>query len=321
VGLDIVKANVHKLKGTLTLGSQPGRGTTFTIRLPTTLAIMRALLVRAGQQTLAIPLSAVTQIFRLEEGEAERIGQEPVVRLGGRVYPRVALAKALNFKQATEDTVRRPPVLILNVEDRQVALVVDQLLGGRELVLKGLGSHVRQLHGIMGATLMGDGRVVLIVNPSDLLREPARKAVARSPLSQPAASPNAALTVMIVDDSPSVRRVVSNLIKNTGWKPMTAKDGLDALEVLHRAEKPPDIILLDIEMPRMDGYELLATLKGQEAYRRLPVIFITSRAGDKHRRKAMDLGASGYVVKPYQDAVLLKTIRELVRESSQAALV
>jgi chemosensory pili system protein ChpA (sensor histidine kinase/response regulator) len=321
VGLDIVKATVHKLKGTLTLGSQPGRGTTFTIRLPTTLAVMRALLVRAGQQTLAIPLGAVTQIFRPEDGGGDRIGQEPVVRLGGRVYPRVALAKVLNFKQAAEDAVRRPPVLILNVEDQQIALVVDQLLGGRELVLKNLGNHVRQLPGIMGATLTGDGRVVLIVNPADLLREPARKAAARSPLSLAAARPDAPLTVMVVDDSPSVRRVVSNLIKNTGWKSLTAKDGLDALEVLHRAEKPPDMILLDIEMPRMDGYELLATLKGQEAYRRIPVIFITSRAGEKHRRKAMDLGASGYVVKPYQDAALLKTIRELVRESSQAVLV
>src|SRR5262249_23501435 len=310
---------VHKLKGTLTLKSQPGRGTTFTIRLPTTLAIMRALLVRAGQQTLAIPLSAVTQIFRFEEEESAQIGREPVIRLGGRAYPRISLIKALNFKQAAEDSVRRPPVLILNVEDKQVALVVDQLLGGRELVLKNLGSHIRQLHGIMGATLMGDGRVVLIVNPADLLREPARKAVARGPL-QPVTHTDTSLTVMIVDDSPSVRRVVSNLIKNTGWKPVTAKDGLDALDVLHRADKVPNIILLDIEMPRMDGYELLATLKGQDTYRRIPVVFITSRAGEKHRRKAMELGAAGYVVKPYQDAALLRVIRELVRESSQAVL-
>jgi CheY-like chemotaxis protein len=123
---------------------------------------------------------------------------------------------------------------------------------------------------------------------------------------------------MVVDDSPSVRRVVSNLLKNAGWRPLAAKDGLEALELLHRASVIPDLVLLDIEMPRMDGYELLTSLRNQEAFRDIPVVMVTSRAGDKHRRKAMDLGATGYVIKPYQDELLLETIRHLVRESRQA---
>ena len=125
--------------------------------------------------------------------------------------------------------------------------------------------------------------------------------------------------VMVVDDSPSVRRVVTNLIKNAGWSAVPAKDGLEALETLQRATSLPDLILLDIEMPRMDGYELLSTLRGQEAFRELPVVMVTSRAGDKHRRKALDLGATGYVVKPYQDEALLKLIRELVARRPQQA--
>jgi CheY-like chemotaxis protein len=132
------------------------------------------------------------------------------------------------------------------------------------------------------------------------------------------ARPGESLSVLIVDDSPSVRRVVANLIKNAGWQSMTAKDGLEALELLHRSSSP-DLVLLDIEMPRMDGFELLSTLRSQEEYQRLPVIMVTSRAGEKHRKKAMDLGATGYVIKPYQDEALLKLIRQLVQQSRQVA--
>jgi chemosensory pili system protein ChpA (sensor histidine kinase/response regulator) len=322
VGLDIVKSNVHKLKGTLTLTSQPGEGATFTIRLPLTLAITRALLVKAHGQTFAIPLSVVTQILRLEQADREQVGQEPVLRVNGRVYPRIELGKAMNLKQPADETVTRQPVLLLNLGDRQVALVVDRLLGGREIVIKNLGTHVRQLHGITGATLMGDGTVVLIVNPAELVREPVRaRPTPRMSAAAPARPTHRALTVLVVDDSPSVRRVVSNLIKSAGWTPVAAKDGLEALELLHHATTPPDLILLDVEMPRMDGYELLATLKRQGGYQQIPVVMVTSRAGEKHRRKALDLGASGYVVKPYQDEELLQTIRELVRESQPVAAV
>jgi CheY-like chemotaxis protein len=170
---------------------------------------------------------------------------------------------------------------------------------------------------------MGDGSVVLILNPADLLREPVR---ARQRDRAPTAAATAAapsrmkesLTVMVVDDSPSVRRVVSNLLKNAGWQPVAAKDGLEALEILHRSGSLPDLVMLDIEMPRMDGYELLSTLRAQEAYKHLPVLMVTSRAGEKHRRKALDLGASGFLVKPYQDEALLNQIRQLVRAASEA---
>ncbi|NIV31283.1 MAG: response regulator, partial [Anaerolineae bacterium] len=122
-------------------------------------------------------------------------------------------------------------------------------------------------------------------------------------------------TVMVVDDSVSVRRVVSNLIKSAGWQPMAAKDGLEALEIMQHSAQTPDLILVDIEMPRMDGYELMATLRAQEAYRNIPLVILTSRAGEKHHRKALELGASEYIVKPYQDQTLLNIIRQLVRES------
>jgi chemosensory pili system protein ChpA (sensor histidine kinase/response regulator) len=317
VGLDIVKTQVHKLKGSVAVASAPGQGTTFTIRLPMTMAVTRALLVRAHNETFAIPLDAVTQILRLERDEIEQVGQEPVIRAGGKVYPLLRLGEVLNLKQPADETVQRLPVLILNAEGKQVALVVDQLLAGREIVIKTMGNHLRRVHGVTGATLMGDGSVILILNPGDLVSEPAQPASEAWTAARVAAAARETLTVMIVDDSMSVRRVVSNLIQGAGWQPVAARDGLEALEMIHRSGKPPDLILLDIEMPRMDGYEFMTTLKGQEMYRDIPIIILTSRAGEKHRRKALDLGASEYVVKPYQDEVLVGMIRALAQESKR----
>src|SRR5262249_42748138 len=161
------------------------------------------------------------------------------------------------------------------------------------------GTHLRRVSGVTGATLMGDGSVVLIVNPADWGRDaiaaqkvlPKSPAAATAPPQPPAPAPSKpsdAFAVMIIDDSPTVRRILTNLIKSAGWVPQAAKDGQEALEILHRSP-PPDLLLVDVEMPRMDGYELLATLKGSEAYRGIPVVMVTSRAGEKHQQKALDL--------------------------------
>jgi chemosensory pili system protein ChpA (sensor histidine kinase/response regulator) len=174
IGLDVVKARVQRLKGTVEVTSRPGAGTTFTLRLPLVLAVMRALLVKAHGQTFAVPLAALNGIDRLSE---EQANDPTTVRLGDHSYPRIDLGKALELPEAG-DRVSRPPVLLMHADGREVAVVVDHILGGREVVVKNLGSHLRQVHGVSGATLLGDGTVVLIVNPSDLLRPPARR---RSP--------------------------------------------------------------------------------------------------------------------------------------------
>ena len=318
VGLDVVKTNVNKLKGTIKLDSTPGQGTAFTIRLPRTLAVTRALLVKANNETFAIPLSAIAQLLRLEREDFDQVGQESVIRMGGQVYPLLRLGEVLNLRQPVDDTAQRPPVLILDAGGQQVALIVDHILQGREIVIKTLGNHLQHVHGIMGATLMGDGSVILILNPTELVTDPTQKEVL-NPFSTQPPTPTVRQTwsILVVDDSVSVRRVVSNMIKNAGWQPTTARDGLEALEIIQRSAQPPDLILLDIEMPRMDGYELTATLRAQEAYQDIPIVMLTSRAGEKHRRKAFDLGASEYVVKPYQDEILLNLVRRLVQESTR----
>jgi chemosensory pili system protein ChpA (sensor histidine kinase/response regulator) len=313
VGLDIVKAHVQRLKGTLTLEALPGQGTTLTMRLPMTLAVTRALLVKAHHETFALPLDSIRQILRLEDDATEQVGNETVLRVGSEVYPLVALGKVLGLRQPADERVERRPVVVVHTGTRPVALVVDHLLGGREIVIKNLGTHLRRVVGITGATLMGDGSVVLILNPAEMLSQPARPRRPLTTMFSGTGDFQEALSVMVVDDSPSVRRVVSNLMRNAGWKAILAKDGVDALEQLQQTAEPPDLLLLDVEMPRMDGYDLLTALKAQDPLRDLPVVMITSRAGDKHRRKAFELGASAYLVKPYQDEALLDLIRQLTR--------
>ena len=299
-------------------------------------------MVKANGQTFAIPLDVVSKIMRLETSKVERIGKEPVIRLGNKIYPLLMLSRLLNLRQSSDEVSLRPPALLLSIEGKEVVVIVDQLMGGREVVIKTLGNHLRKIHGVMGATLMGDGEVVLILNLAELLRGtvrllPRRTATGnllvgeQSALNEAllpesnllGASPlkpktlSQALTIMMVDDSPSVRRVSSNMIKNCGWIATLAKDGLDALEQLQASETPPDLILLDIEMPRMDGYQFLASVRSLPAYRNLPVVVVSSRSSEKHRQKAFDLGATEYLVKPYQEDNMITLIRRLVGEHHQ----
>jgi chemosensory pili system protein ChpA (sensor histidine kinase/response regulator) len=318
VGLDVVRATVHGLKGHLTVDSRTGEGVTFTIRLPMTLAVMRGLLARAGNQTFAIPVSGVTQVARIAHEDIEIVGQEETARVGEKVYPMVHLGRLLNLAYPVDESVRRRPVLIMNIDDREVAVAVDDTLGAREIVVKNLGNHLRHVHGVTGATLMGDGSVVLILNVPELVRGATRARMDTGPLPPVKQTvTRRALTVMVVDDSPSVRRVVTSLLQNAGWKTVQAKDGLDAFETLPQLPALPDVILLDIEMPRMDGYEFLSTLRKQEAYSHIPVAILTSRAGQKHREKAFELGADEYIVKPYRDEALLDLLLRLARQQRQ----
>ncbi len=310
VGMDIVRDTVQKLRGTITIDSTPNEGTSFTIRLPLTLAVIRALVVRVHGQSFAIPLAAMQQILRLGVDESARMLRDRVVSLNGKLLPVVRLSEALEIPDGPE-TPARLPVLIVRVGETEVALVVDDIVEGREVVIKSLGRHLQRVRGIMGATIFGDGSVVPILNVVDLLGRHEADAVTTHVPAAPVRTQRDTLTVMIVDDSPSVRRVMSNLIKGASWTPLTAKDGLDAIEMLRNATALPDVVLTDIEMPRMDGYELLAALKANEVLARLPVAMITSRAGDKHRRKALDNGASDYLTKPYSDDELLAMVRRM----------
>jgi chemosensory pili system protein ChpA (sensor histidine kinase/response regulator) len=322
VGMDIVREKLRQLKGTISIASTVGEGTVFTIRLPMTQAITRALLVRVEKQIFAVPMQSVVQILRVNPNAVDKIGGEPVIQVAGETHPLHRMANRLGIPSATgwgtaELTIMLP-VVILGSGKSRVGFQIDGILGARDIVVKTLGTHLGNVKGLLGATLLGDGTVVPILDPTTLVGDKEEQSAvamsARASRTGNRPHQDRPLTVLVADDSVSVRRVMTNLIKSVGWTPVDAKDGRDALEVLHGLLVPPDAFLLDIEMPRMDGYELLSFLRSQDEYRHTPVIMVTSRAGEKHRAKALDLGATGYLVKPYQDDALIKLIRELVNQ-------
>jgi chemosensory pili system protein ChpA (sensor histidine kinase/response regulator) len=203
------------------------------------------------------------------------------------------------------------PIVVANLGGRHVAIEVDEILSSKDAVIKTLGTHLRRVQGVWGATLLGDGTVVLILNAADLAGaadEPRPRVAAR-----PAVTEQQVYNILVVDDSLSMRHVLSTAIKRAGWIPLQARDGLDALEIMHRSTDRPDLILLDVEMPRMDGYEFLSTMRTNPQYADVPIVMLTSRGGEKHRDKASALGATDYMVKPFREDVLIETVGRLVR--------
>ena len=313
VGMDVVKSQVARLSGRVYVTSQAGMGTTISVRVPMTLAISRVLLVRVGGETFGLPLGAVVQIVRPHPTSIGLVGAERVFTLDGRTYPLRDLAETLGLARTTPAPAMQP-VLIANLARRRVALAVDEIVNSRDAVVKKLGTHLRHVAGIWGATLLGDGTVVLILNPADLAGTIDEPVVVRQPVRR-VVTEHAPYTVLIVDDSLSMRHVLSVAVKKAGWVAVPARDGLEALEIIDRGTQRPDLVLLDIEMPRMDGFEFLSTIRAQSKHSDLPIVMLTSRAGMKHRDKAKTLGATDYMVKPFQEDTLVHNIDRLVRAS------
>lgn len=316
VGMDVVRESVMRQQGTISIKSVWGEGTTVTIRLPMSLAVTRALLVKAYGERFAIPVSAISQLVQVGEEDIFTRDENKFVRVEDETYPVCSLNSLLNLPEQTMRDEPYVPLLIVKTADETVAIALDQTLEAREIVIKPFDALLRQIRGLLGATLLGDGSVIPILDLFALVQKSEAQSQMSHVWSKPVETfrPKATrLNVMIVDDSPSVRRVMTNLITKTGWDATAAKDGLEALEMLQTARQLPDVILSDVEMPRMDGYELIATLKRLDNLQHIPVVVITSRAGEKHRRKALDMGASEYITKPYTDTALLETVKNLAK--------
>ncbi len=313
VGMDVVRENIHELKGTIRVRSDSGGGTRFTIRIPLTLAAVQALLFTVKGQLLAIPLNEIEEILRIdpEEITGER---GDVVRINEEVLPLFDMADVLESagEKGPPPAQEQPLVLVVRSAERRCALIIDALVGQREIVIKGTGSHLRYVRGVSGVTIMGDGSVVPILNIGELIwsqEEGVEPEEVRAPVSPPTKGPT---EILVVDDSVSIRQVVSRLIQDQGWRAHTAKDGIDALERLR--EIRPDLIVLDIEMPRMNGYEFLSAIKAEPSYKEIPVLMLTSRTAAKHRNRALSLGAKGFVVKPYQHEAFVEAMSSLAKK-------
>ncbi|MEK7725502.1 MAG: response regulator [Acidobacteriota bacterium] len=310
VGMNVVKSSISRKQGDIFITSEPQKGTTFTVRLPMALAVTRVILVKADDQIFALPLKLIKQVVEVGAEELEVISRERVFKRNGLSYKFYHFNEILQLPVTPNWMNTRVSLLLLETPGKPCALMIDHLIKPEEVVIKPLGNLLRGLPDIIGATILGDGSVVPILDLVNLLKKKAPK----NKKVKEVAKVKANVNVLIVDDSPSVRQVNSTLVKNAGWKPILARDGLEALEIIQTFRELPDVILTDVEMPKMDGYELLASLKRNEKLRAIPVIMITSRSGDKHRRKAYDLGVSDYITKPYEEAVLVRKVKKLIEK-------
>jgi chemosensory pili system protein ChpA (sensor histidine kinase/response regulator) len=311
VGMDVVANEIKKLGGSLRISSVTGQGTNFTVRLPFTLAITQALIVRTGDEVYALPLPTVEGVARLPRAELENLlsQSEPAYQYGEHTYKFRHLGLYLEGQEAVlprDDS--SVPVILVRAGDYSAALLVDEMLASREIVVKAVGPQLAAIRGISGATILGDGRIILILDINALVRAGTPVVEIKSAPVQTDERPLA----MVVDDSITVRRVTERLLQRNGLRVVTAKDGLDAISVMQ--DERPDVILLDIEMPRMDGYEFASHVRNDERMADVPIIMITSRVGDKHRARAIELGVDDYLGKPYQDSQLLDAIRRQLEE-------
>jgi chemosensory pili system protein ChpA (sensor histidine kinase/response regulator) len=315
LGMDVVHEEVKQLGGAMSIDSRPGQGARFQIRLPFTVSVNRALMVQCGDDQYAIPLNSIEGIVRVMPGELQDAYQSDPPRYGyaGRVYDLRYLATLLHGTPSPSLVGQMVPlpVLLVRAFDQQVAVQVDALAGSREIVVKGLGPQFAAVPGLSGATILGDGRVVLILDLLAQLRA-AQTQPQRSVLHHRAAAPARRLQVLVVDDSVTVRKVTSRLLERHGMQVLTAKDGVDAMTLLQ--EHSPDVMLLDIEMPRMDGFEVATQVRHHPTLKDLPIIMITSRTGQKHRERAMAIGVNEYLGKPYQESHLLACIAHWSRQ-------
>ena len=312
VGMDVVANEVKQLGGSLQISSVTEQGTNFTIRLPFTLAITQALIVRTGEEIYALPLPTVEGVARIARSELESMlsQSEPNYEYGEQTYRFRHLGMYLGG-QAAQLPEDEPfvPVILVRAGENSTALLTDEMIASQEIVVKSIGPQLASIRGISGATILGDGRIVLILDINALVRSGAPVVELKSAAPAPADDRPLA---MIVDDSITVRRVMERFLERNGMRVVTAKDGIDAISELQDAK--PDIILLDIEMPNMDGYEFATHVRNDARVSDVPIIMITSRVGDKHRARAIEIGVNDYLGKPYHDEQLLNAIRRLLDE-------
>lgn len=318
VGMDVVNSQIKQLGGSVSIESKRGQGTRFIIRLPFTVSVDRALMVIAGEDLYAIPLNSIDGIVRVAPRELEALYKQAAetgqahFEYAGHSYALRYIGELLQNGQQPklEGQVLPLPVILVRGNEYSVAVQVDILSGSREIVVKSLGAQFAGVRGLSGATILGDGRVVVILDLLAMIRSRQVQQINLDDLPAQEEKEERPTLVMVVDDSVTVRKVTTRLLERNHMQVVTAKDGADAIAQLQ--EVTPDVMLLDIEMPRMDGFEVARLVRHNPRIKELPIIMITSRTGDKHRERAFSLGVNEYLGKPFQEDQLLETIHALL---------
>ncbi|QHB55558.1 response regulator [Ralstonia solanacearum] len=337
VGMDVVRAETVALGGRISLQTTPNVGTHFTIHLPLTTAITQVLLVRVGERVYAIPSGMIDHVQQLRPQSLAEAYNAASLELPGGAVPFHYFGALLEEARPVMGGRKYSPAVVVRSGNDRAAVHVDEVIGNREVVVKHIGPHLARLEGIAGATTLGDGEVVLIYNPVVLTQRFEREAAAQGQLQADQGTTGAVAElsrngstdvvpglatqpiVMVVDDSLTVRKVTQRLLTRSGYQAVLARDGVDALRQLQ--EVTPDAMLVDIEMPHMDGFDLTRNVRADERIGAMPIIMITSRAADKHRRYAAEIGVNVYLGKPYNEDELLRHLRNLIGARAPAANV
>jgi chemosensory pili system protein ChpA (sensor histidine kinase/response regulator) len=314
VGMDVVMSEISGLGGRVSTAFERGKGTTFTIYLPLTLSLLQGVVLRLGSNLYAVPTMMVEQLQRLKLdalGAARSAGR---IEWQGNLYPFHHLRDLMELPPEHAEHSRHGSVVLLRSGNHRAAIQVDDIVGGQEIVIKNIGPQLARVPGVTGAAVLGSGETVLILNPVQLAlraEEKSRHAVAVSDAVSPAAAaePERQRIVLVVDDSLTVRKITGRLLSREGYWVEVAKDGVEALEKMQ--DQRPDVMITDVEMPRMDGFDLTRNVRANSSLKGLPIIMITSRTADKHRQHATDLGVDVFLGKPYEESDLLRHIKTL----------
>lgn len=322
VGMDVVYSEIKQLGGTVSINSEINVGSTFVIRLPFTVSVNRALMVQVGEKSYAIPLSHIEGIVRVSPYELESYydpENENSFTYAGQDYSLRYLGSMVLDSPAPRsiESEKPLPVLLIRGAEHSMAIHVDHVLGSREIVVKSVGVQLSTVNGISGATILGNGSVVIILDIASMIRLEFAESHLVAEIekeAEPVVEIKSEPTIMVVDDSVTVRKVTSRVLERNGYKVLLAKDGVDAITQLQ--EHTPDLMLLDIEMPRMDGFEVATQVRHDERLKDMPIIMITSRTGQKHRDRAMSIGVNEYLGKPFQEAGLLEAIQQFIKRNT-----
>jgi chemotaxis protein histidine kinase CheA len=308
IGLDAVNMQVVSLGGSLRLHSEPGQGCQIIMRLPLTLISTHALLVRVTSHTMAVATRGVEQILHPDSGEVSHFGDQTTYRMVDAVYPCITLARLLGLPGERRSAEReRCPALLVQADNGLNVVLVDGVADSRELVIKSMGQHLPKIRGIAGATILGDGSVTPVLDLPELLREPARRAAEKPRSSGDITGIDVAMPyALVVDDSLSARRSLAQFMTDSGFQVRTARDGVEAVKIMQARQ--PDVMLVDLEMPRMNGLELTHHVRANNETRDVPVIMITSRSTEKHRKQAEAAGVTQYLTKPYAEDELMEQV-------------
>ncbi len=326
VGMDVVRTTLNEIRGTITIDSSMGKGTTFTIRLPLTLSISKALCCISNRARIAFPMDGVEDMFDVPRDRVQTNADgQPCIPWRDMILPFQPLSDVLKFNRflgrgsvyggGQEDDII--PIVVLRSAGNFTALQVDQVMGEQEIVIKQLQGPIPKPMGIAGATVLGDGRIMPIADVLELIDlslgrlQPDKTWDTEESVPEPEDAPHEP-TVLIVDDSITVRELLSMTFTKVGFRVEQARDGQDAWEKL-RSGLPCDIVFCDIEMPRMDGLELLSRIQKDTTLNHLPIAMLTSRGADRHRQMAVQMGARGYFTKPYLEEVLLDAAQRMLK--------